>query len=166
MLRCLMVAATLCLAGCGADRITSSTFSSGIRTAERSALINSPRVVQVVGQPPDGSSAEALAALISVPGEGSSRPFTAAPTESRSGIRIVAAYGAAAAQLCLEPRGATIDLPMVLTMSYCSDQSQVSTATLRSETLVGPSDPAFARAIDRLMMALTAVERRRAFGND
>jgi hypothetical protein len=117
-------------------------------------LIGGPRVVEVFGSPPDGSSPQALAALLRFPGDRNDRPFEAvAPTGQ--GQRLVAVYGRANGRPCVAPQGAAIDLPMQLTMAFCRNAAQISLATMRSTTLTGPSDPAFARALDRMMMSLT-----------
>lgn len=155
--RASFLAIALVLAGCGAERITTTTDVIGLREHEQRALVGSPRHVEVLGSPADGSSAEALAALMRFPGERNDRAFTVVPPRS-PGIRIIAEWGGGSRNACVNPTGSSGLSPTVLTLTYCVDGRQLSAATMRSDTMRGPADPAFARALDRTMMALTQVE--------
>lgn len=158
------MAALLLLAGCGADRIVASTDGRPLLSGEKSMLISGPRVVEVYGSPPDGSSPQALTALLRFPGHRNDRPFEAV-SPTGQGARLVAVYGRSQGRPCVAPQGAAIDMPMQLTMAFCRNAAQISVATMRSETLVGPSDPGFASVLDRMMLALMRSEGRRIFDN-
>ena len=157
-------AAVLLLAGCGADSIVATTDGRPLLPGEKSMLVSGPRVVEVYGGPPDRSPPQALAALLRFPGYRNDRAFEAVPATGR-GQRLVAVFGRARGRPCVAPQGAAIDLPMQLTLAFCRNAAQISLATMRSDTLVGPSDPGFARALDRMMLALTRSEGRRIFDN-
>lgn len=146
------------LAGCGVETIQSTTELMPLRGSQRASLVNSAREVVVVGTPPDASTPEALAALLRIPGERNDRAFTVVPAPGR-GYRLVAAYGAPRGRPCQQPSGTAIDLPLELTVTYCVDGRRLSEATMRSQTIRGPSDPDFAGALDRLMMSLTRLDR-------
>jgi hypothetical protein len=154
------LAALLLLAGCGADRIVATTDGQPLLPGERSMIIGGPRVVEVFGSPPDRSSPQALAALLRFPGYRNDRAFEAVPPTGR-GPRLVAVYGRSRGRPCVAPQGAAIDMPMQLTLAFCRTAAQISMATMQSESLVGPSDPDFARALDRMMLALIHSDARR-----
>jgi hypothetical protein len=158
------LAALLLLAGCGADSIVATTDGQPLLQGERSMLVSGPRVVEVFGSPPDRSSPQALADLLRFPGFANERPFEAVP-QTGQGPRLVAVYGRSRGRPCVAPQGAAVDMPMQLTMAFCRNAAQISLATMQSETLVGPSDPGFAGALDRMMLALIRSEPRRLFDN-
>lgn len=158
------LAVLLLLAGCGAESIVASTDGRPLLSGEKSMLLGGPRAVEVYGSPPDGSSPQALAALLRFPGYRNDRPFEiVGPTGQ--GPRLVAVYGRSKGRPCVAPQGAAIDLPIQLTMAFCRSAAQISIATMRSESLRGPSDPGFAKALDRMMLALTRSEARTIFDN-
>lgn len=155
------LAAALLVSACGSSRIVSTTDGHGaLHRGERDMIINSPRVVHVYGSPPDRSSPEEFAALLRFPDRPDGPPFVAAPPTGR-GARLVAVYGAPPGRPCLASSGSNISLPLRLTMAFCRDNAQISKATLRNDSLTGPSDPAFSRALDNMMRALTRESRLR-----
>lgn len=154
------LAALLALAGCAGDRIVSQTATGrGVPWAEVNALASSGRQAEVLGAPPDGSPPEAVAALVIVPGFRNETPFRLIPPGS-PGLRVVLEFGTAPGTnlSCTQPRGSALTGPMVLTATLCNGTSYISTATMRGDTLRGPSDPAFAGAMNRLMLALLPPE--------
>jgi hypothetical protein len=154
------LAALMALGACAGDRIVSQTVNGrGVPWAEVNALASSGRQVEVHGAPPDGAPPEAVAALLAVPGFRNEAPFRLIPAGS-AGLRVVLEFGVAPGSnlSCTQPRGSALGGPMTLTATLCNGPSYISTATLRSDTLRGPSDPAFAGAMNRLMLALLPPE--------
>lgn len=157
---CAGLAALLVLGGCAGDRIVSQTVNGrGVPWSEVNALASSGRQVEVHGAAPDGSSSQAVADLVNVPGFRNETPFRLIPAGS-PGLRVVLEFGTAPGSnlSCTQPRGSALSGPMVLTATLCNGPSYISTATMRSDTLRGPSDPAFAGAMNRLMIALLPPE--------
>jgi hypothetical protein len=144
------------LAGCGADRIVAPT--AGLQIGQRAALFSTREVV-VVGQPPDGASAEAIASLLRFPGRRDA-PFTVVPPPG-DGSRLVVLFGPRSANACTAPRGGAEQLPLTMTIAFCIGGSEANAATLYSDTLVGPSDPAFQRRLDSMMLSLSRTEPRK-----
>jgi hypothetical protein len=144
----------LLLGGCGAESIVATTTGQGLQPGERAMIVNGPRVVEVYGSPPDRSGPDAFAALLRFPGESNETPFRAVPQTGR-GARLVAVFGRSTGRPCVAPQGAAVDMPMQLTMAFCRNAAQISLATMRSDSLAGPSDPDFGHALDRMMMSLT-----------
>jgi hypothetical protein len=160
-----MLAVAALLSACGAERIVSG--GRAVSPQEISALAASGRVAEVHGHPPDGAAAEVIAASIRVPGFNNDRPFALVQGGSR-GLRMVLEFGVGTGtnDSCRIPRGSALQGPIVLAATLCRDEALVSSATLRSETLRGPSDPAWHGAMDRLMLSVLQREERRHFRDD
>lgn len=161
--RIMAIAAGLfAITGCAGDVITSSSSTRGIPPHERSALINGPRLTQIFGTAPDGASPEAVAATMRVPGERNLQPFTVAPLDY-TGPRIVIEFNTRSGgpRACTRPTGSAGGPTLVMAVTYCDGRRDISNASVRSAGIVGPSDPAFARVMDRTMQDLLTVEQPR-----
>lgn len=164
MRRVVLVLAVL-LGGCAGERTVTTVFTSsgGIPVSTVSALAVSRRV-EVHGTPPDGATAEAVAAVVRVPGQRNPTPFAVAPAAS-DGLRLVIEFGVMGGgdPACRTPRGVGSTMPLVMSVTLCEGGSAQSTATMRSDAIRGPSDPAFAGAMDRVVIALTPAVVTRPF---
>ena len=160
--RSLTLVAVLSLAGCGGEIIVPTAETRPILAAERTALAAGPRLVEVLGAPPDQSAAEAVAAAIRVPGERNDRPFTVTRPAS-GGQRVVVEFGmqAGGQRACTAPSGSDATSTLQMAVTYCNEARALSTVSVRSATIMGPSNPDFARMMDRVMLALLEVERPR-----
>ena len=157
-----VMAGLLGLAGCAGDIITSSSAVRGIPSHERSAMVNGPRLVQIIGTPPDGSSPDAVAATMRIPGERNTEPFTVVPTANR-GRRIVIEFGTrnGGPRACTRPTGGNNTQTLMMAVTYCDGRRDISSASVRSTGVAGPSDLTFAGVMNRTMQALLTVERPR-----
>lgn len=155
----LAVAALALLSACGGEQIV--TVGRTVASQDVSALASGARVAEVHGQPPDGASADAVAATLRVPGFRNDKPFTAIPAAS-PGLRMVLEFGVSPGTnaSCQQPRGAALSGPVTMAATLCRDRYLVSSATLRSDSLRGPSDPKWQAAMDRLMMIVLERERK------
>lgn len=122
--------------------------------------------MEISGAPPDGAAPEAVAAALqSPPGERETR-FTLVP-EGAGGMRYLLEFGASSGGGCAAPRGAAGGQALTLSATLCRGDDALSSATLRSAEIAGPSDPEFAGAASALLRAvLTPDEPRTRFGGD
>lgn len=161
-----ILSACVAVAGCGGEVITGTAETRPILATERSALANGPRQVEVLGAPPDAASPGAVAAALRVPGERNERPFSAVPARS-GGQRVVIEFGqqAGGQRSCSAPRGSDAGQTLQMAVTYCTGDRALTTVTVRSPTVTGPSHPDFARMMDRVMLSLLQVEQRRRIGD-
>ena len=157
-----MLLAVLLLAGCGGEIIVPGAETRPILAAERTALASGPRLVEVLGAPPDRSAPEAVAAAIRVPGERNDRAFSVAQPAS-GGQRLVIEFGMqhGGQRSCTAPSGSDSGSTLQMAVTYCNDTRALSTVSVRSAAVAGPSNAEFPRMMDRVMLALLEVERTR-----
>lgn len=147
------------LAGFDGEFNTPSSQARPILPAERGALANGLRQVEVLGAAPDAASPGTVAAVLRVLGERQDRAFSAVPFGG-GGQRVVIEFGqrAGGQGACTMPTdsgGPTLQMAL----TYCVTEHALSSVTRRSAAVTGPTHPRFARLLDRVMMALLEVRQ-------
>lgn len=145
--------------GCGGESIHADTPNS-VSAARLASFSGGQQSVEVLGGPPDGATPAMIAATIRNPGGARSTRFEVSEPGG-SGSRLVLEFGVSSAGVgsCATPRGSDGGA-FVVTATLCSGQRPLRTATMRSDTLKGPSSREFQGAMDRLMLALLTPQQQ------
>jgi|AACY02.2.fsa_nt_gi hypothetical protein len=170
-----VLAATLLaalLAGCAAqpgglfgERVYGADHFAGYLPQSFSAFAAAGPVVEVRGAPPGGATAEAVAEALRLPGYWPQTPFRSAGATPEDDQRIVLIFGAMGAGnplgACRSDGGGIeqpADQPLRVYAAYCNGRGAWAGAKLDAATPLGPGDPGFTEAMERLFFVLAPVQ--------
>ncbi|MEM9196416.1 MAG: hypothetical protein AAGD12_01075 [Pseudomonadota bacterium] len=147
----LLVGLTL-LMGCAAS--PGGPVIHSVTKAPRSLgpAVTAPLPVVVLGRPPDGADADAVAQALRLPQRLGGGGVVAVPAGT-GGLRLVISFSAAGlnslcrADAARETRAAAL----TLSVGLCRDGAGLAFGILSAEGIAGPSDPDFASAMSTLL---------------
>jgi len=161
--RMLALAPLALFAGCGGAGETILADQPQPISINRSMQFSGgQQFVEVIGAPPDGAQADAIAASLRAPPDVAETRYVAV-APGGGGARLVLEFGAVTGGLhsCTRPRSGAAST-LVVTATLCSERRNIRSATLRSDGLSGPGSPGFEAAMGRLMGVLLSPQRWRA----
>ena len=169
---CLMLGA--CATVEGGERIYGADYFTTYSVSGFSAFAAAGPVVEVFGTPPGGASPEAVVAVLRLPGFWPQTPPRLAPPDlapSAQRLRLVFGVPGMSSPLGVcetTPSGGETPGRVELYAAYCRGSAGASGAKLSIGRDLGVDDPAFARALTRLMGVVAPrsdpLERRRGTG--
>jgi hypothetical protein len=155
----LPAAAAAMAAACSAPPGGTLVHSPLIKTRYNPNWVGSggPMPLQVVGAPPDGASAEEVAAAMRLPGWHGGGRFEAisGPVE---GLRMVVVFSPSnRLDWCEDPSGgsgAGSDGALVAGLAYCRGDADLSSVLVESRATSGPRDAGFRRAMSQALLQM------------
>ena len=145
------------LDGQGLTQVTTATHDTTYDPREIRP-VGAPFPLQVFGAPPDGASAQAVAAGMTLPARFGSAPFTL-EADPRSGPRIVVAFNPSnrfdGCDVDGPATGAVRDPAATEALvAYCYEGRERSSVLVRSTATRGPGDAGFATAMNHAFQSL------------
>ncbi|MGM0584896.1 MAG: hypothetical protein ACQEUZ_09635 [Pseudomonadota bacterium] len=113
--------------------------------------------VQVVGQPPDGSDAEAVAGAMRLPARFRPTPLEASEGATRGPRLVVVFNPSGRLHYCDAPRSggrSGLEGRMRVGLAYCNGEIEYTSVVLESRESAGPGDPAFTGVMLQGLQAL------------
>lgn len=144
------LALTAACTGGGATRVTDVSAPRASAYELRASLAAGTALV-ILGTPPDGAPAEAVAAVLHVPARYGGGPFRLERPGTRTD-RVVIAFGhATPAALCTDQGGQERPPTLVASAAYCQGTTVRASARMTDDSARGPGDPAFRQAFALLL---------------